>query len=573
MNTIHSLKQINWSLAWHALSAKERLLLYFFVLLISGSLFALAVQFYYAHTQAAPARGGMHIEGALGIPRFLNPVLAQISDTDRDITRLIYSGLMKYTKDGRLVEDLALNYTIEGNTLYRFTLKDDIFWHDGKPVTSDDVVFTIKLIQDPKYASPIRLNWQGVVVEKVDERTVTFKLVSPYSPFLENTTTGILPKHIWENVSPKSFPLAEANLQPIGSGPYKFEKFQKDSSGNIKSYSVKIHDRYYEDPPFIERIVFRFFDSEDEGIKALLNKEVTAMSFISGYNSNRIEEKTRGVSLYTFSLPRYFAVFFNQSRSKVLAEKEVRRALALATDRGEIINIATDGRATPAFGPIIRELLGYNPQIEEREQFSLERAQETLAKSGWADTDGDSIRDKVLKRGEAATPLEMRLITVQWPELERTAQVLKEQWERIGARVIVNVYSLGEMQQEFIRPREYEALLFGQVVGIDPDPFSFWHSSQKKDPGLNLALYDSKNADKLLEEARQTLDSKSRAEKYVLFQNIVTEDIPAVFLYNPSYLYPISADVKGMAEGKIADPSWRFADIAKWYIHTKRVWK
>jgi len=568
-----NLNQIPWSLVWHTLSTKERLLLYFFVLLISGSLFALGVQFYYTHTEVAPARGGVHIEAALGIPRFINPVLAQISDTDRDITRLVYSGLMKYTKEGTLTEDLAESYTIEGDTLYRFTLRENISWHDGEPLTADDVVFTIKLIQDPKYASPVRLNWQGVVAEKIDRRTVTLKLISPYSPFLENTTVGILPKHIWENVPPKSFPLAGANLQPIGSGPYVFEKFQKDSTGNIKSYSLKAYDHYYENPPFIERIVFRFFDSEDEAIRALERSEVTAMSFVSGYNNNRIEEKAADVSTHTFSLPRYFAVFFNQSQSKILAEKEVRRALTLATDRNEVIEVATAGYATPALGPIIRELLGYNPQIEERENYSPDLAREVLEKAGWVDTDGDSIRDKVLTPGEEATPLEIRLITVQWPELERTTRILKEQWGRVGVRVITNIYTLGEMQQEFIRPREYEALLFGQVVGIDPDPFSFWHSSQKKDPGLNLALYDNKTADKLLEEARQSLDSTSRAEKYVLFQNVVTEDLPAIFLYNPAYLYPTHSDVKGIAEGKIADPSWRFADVTDWYINTKRVWK
>ena len=162
---------------------------------------------------------------------------------------------------------------------------------------------------------------------------------------------------------------------------------------------------------------------------------------------------------------------------------------------------------------------------------------------------------------------------MQWPELEKVMRVIKDQWEKIGVRVVINSYTLGELQQEHIRPRDYEALLFGQVVGIDPDPFSFWHSSQKKDPGLNLALYDNKTADKLLEEARQTLDSQARAEKYVLLQETISDDIPAIFLYSPTYLYPVSKNIKGISEGKIADPSWRFSDVTEWYIDTKRVWK
>ena len=499
-------------------------------------------------------------------------MLAQVSDTDRDITRLVYAGLMKYAKDGRLVEDLAESYTIENETIYTFTLRENLFWHDGELITADDVVFTIKLIQDPKYASPIRLNWQGVEVEKTNERQVTFTLVSPYSPFLENATVGILPKHIWENASPKNFPHADANLQPIGAGPYLFEKFQKDSTGDIKSYSLRVNDRYHGNPASIEHITFRFFDSEDEALGALKNGEVDGMSLVSGYNTAQVEE-VESAKVYTFTLPRYFAVFFNQSQSKALSEKEVRKALAYATNREEIIQLGAAGYGVPAFGPIVRELFGYNPQIEEQYPFSLDIAREILEKNDWRDTDGDGVREKTFAGDTEATPLEIHLITVQWPELEKTLRALKEQWEGVGARVTTNLYPLGEIQQEFIRPRDYEAIIFGQVVGIDPDPFSFWHSSQKKDPGLNLALYDNKDADKLLEGGRQTLDAKTRSEKYVLFQSLVAEDIPAIFLYSPAYLYPVSADVKNVKEGKIADPSWRFADVEDWYMNTKRVWK
>ena len=560
--------QTNWPSLWHDLSNKEKFLLYFFGLAILGSIMALGIKLYYANTLIAPALGGTHIEAALGIPRFINPILSQISDSDRDISRLVYSSLMKYNKEGKLVPDLAENYTIEEDTLYTFKLKKDILWHDGQPVTADDVIFTIRLIQDPKYASPIRLNWQGVEIEKVDDNTVSFKLTSPYSPFLENTTVGILPKHIWENVPPKSFPLAEANLQPIGSGPYKFEKFQKDSTGNIKSYSLKINDKYYP-TPYIERITFKFFDSEEEALAAFKKGEVTAMNFVSGYNTAQVDY----ARLYKFSLPRYFAVFLNQSKSEVLAQKEIREALSYATDREQIIDISAAGMGTPSYGPIVSELLGYNPQIEEKYKFSLDRAIEILEENHWLDTDADGIREKKLNNSEVSTPLKINLTTVEWPELERVMRVLKEQWEKTGAQVTTNAYTLGELQQEHIRPREYEALLFGQLIGIDPDPFSFWHSSQKKDPGLNLSLYDNKTADKLLEEARQTLDSKAREEKYSLFQETLVGDIPAIFLYSPNYLYPVSNKVRGIGEGKISDPSWRFADVHEWYIDTKRIWK
>jgi len=565
------LKNIDLPLIYQNLNKLERLLIYFFAALILASFAMLGAQFYYKNTVPAPARGGTHIEGAIGIPRFINPALAQISDVDRDLTRLVYSGLMKYEKSGKLVLDLAQNFSIENNTAYTFTLKDSLFWHDGKPLSADDVVFTIKLIQDPKYASPIRLNWQGVSVEQTDQKTISFKLTSPYSPFLENATVGILPKHIWENIAPKSFPLAEANLQPVGSGPYKFERFQKDPSGNIQAYILKTNENYYTAPPRIERLVFKFFESEDEAAAALGNKEVNALSFLSG--SNRELAAGGANAVYSFTLPRYFAVFFNQIKSKALAQREVREALALALNREEIINVAAGGNGIPAYGPVVRELLGYNPQIEEKYKFSPEEAMKILEQAKWLDTDGDGVREKKLAGESDPRVLEFNLITVQWPELETVTRILKEQWGKTGARVNVESLTLGELQQNFIRPREYDALLFGQVVGIDPDPFSFWHSSQKKDPGLNLAMYENKTVDKILEEARQTLDSGIRSEKYLIFQDEITKDLPAIFLYTPLYLYPISDKIKGVGEGKIADPSWRFADVNKWYTETKRVWK
>jgi peptide/nickel transport system substrate-binding protein len=569
---LKTLKKINWGLIWKSLSKTERVLIYTLSLVIVTSFLTICAKFYYSSTAIVPSLGGIHTEALVGIPRFINPALAQISDTDRDISRLVYSGLMKYNKDGMLIEDLAQEYSIENNTDYIFTLKENILWHDGEPLTADDIIFTIKLIQDPKYASPIRLNWQGVTIEKLDDRRVVFKLTTPYSPFLENTTVGILPKHIWENVAPASFPLAEANLQPIGSGPYKFEKFQKDSSGNIQFYNLLINDRYYNQLPFVERIVFRFFESENEAIESFKNSEATGMGFLSGFNSDQLENHVNA-DIYSFFLPRYFAVFLNQDNAPALAEKKVREALVLATDRDEIIDIATGGRGIPAYGPIVRELLGYNPKLEESHKFSIEEANKALDSDNWIDETGDGFREKKLAGNPDFTPLEVHLTTVQWPELEIVTRILKEQWGKIGVKVILDTFTLGELQQEYILPREYDALLFGQVVGIDPDPFSFWHSSQKRDPGLNLSLYENETVDKLLEEARQTLDSQARSDKYLLFQEEISKDIPAIFLYTPSYLYPLHAKVQGVGEGKIADPSWRFADIDQWYMETKRVWK
>src|SRR3989338_8072670 len=418
------------ALSIRSLNSREKFFVYFFSFLIIASSAAIAVKFYYSNTQAAPTRGGEHIEAMIGSPRFVNSTLSQINDTDRDISRLIYSGLMRYDSEGKLVEDLAESFTIEENKNYRFKIRDNALWHDGQLLTADDVVFTIKLIQDPKYASPLRQNWQGVEVEKADEKTVVFKLPSPYGPFLENATVGILPKHIWENSSPASFSNADANLQPTGSGPYKFEKFQKDAAGNIISYTLRVNDKFYGKIPNIEAMTFKFFDTEDEALMALKNGDVSAMSFVSGFNAATLEN-IKGTDIHNFTLPRYFAVFFNQTKSQALSDGEVRKALAHATNRDELIKTAAAGKGEPVYGPIIKELLGYNPQMEEKYPLSQDEAKKLLDEAKWIDSDGDGIREKKIKSSDAnPTPLEINLITVQWPELERAMHALKDQWEQ-----------------------------------------------------------------------------------------------------------------------------------------------
>ncbi len=164
-------------------------------------------------------------------------------------------------------------------------------------------------------------------------------------------------------------------------------------------------------------------------------------------------------------------------------------------------------------------------------------------------------------------------MTTSWPELKLTSEILKEQWERLGARVNLEIINPAIIQQEYIRPRNYQTLLFGEVLSADPDPFAFWHSSQKKDPGLNLSLYQNSDVDKLLEEARQEMNPEKRVEKYVEFQKELVDDIPAIFLYSPTYLYPVNKRIKGIEIDQIAIHSQRFSQIENWYINTKRIWK
>ena len=559
--------------SWHqwrklpgVLGKKERYFILGFLVLMVISLMVWLISANLKNSIIVPNYGGSFREGIAGSPQYLNPVLSQVDDADRDVTELIFSGLIKYNSKGELITDLAEKYAIgDEGKIYDFFLKRNIKWHDGKLFTADDVVFTIQTIQNPQYRSPLRINWTGVEVEKIDDWTVRFKLKTPYAPFLANTTIGIIAKHIWEKILPDNFTLAPENLLPIGTGLYKFKKLKKDKEGFVNYLELEAFGEYGKNRPFIEKIKLYFYPDEESLIRAYNRGKIDNLGLISVQNKSKLQG-LRKTNTYQLNLPCYFAVFFNQSKSKVLSNKTVRLALNHATNKEEIIKQVLEGEGQAVNSPIPAGIWGHTEEIKIYD-FALEHANNILEADNWKDEDEDGIREK---KGEK---LEIELVTTELKELQQVANLLQEQWSKIGAKINVKILNIGEIQQEYIRPREYQALLFGEVLGLDPDPFSFWHSSQKKDPGLNLALYTNTEVDKLLKDARQILDPDKRAEKYKKFQQLVVEDAPVVFLYSSYYLYFGDKKIKGIEVENIVLPSKRFADIEKWYIKTQRVKK
>ncbi len=519
---------------------------------------------YLALTKVVPDTGGQYIEGVVAQPRYINPILSQTSDADADLVELIYSGLFRYSGDGKLEKHIASDYSIsEDGKTYTIFLKPNVRFHDGEELSADDVAFTVRAIQDPAYKSPLRANWQGVGATVTDRYTIVFSLKKPYFGFLENLSVGILPRHIWENIAPDKFTLADYNLsQPIGAGPYLFDEMDKDAQGNILSFHLESNTEHFAGVPNIDRVTFRFYPDEDSLLEAFNRQEIMGIHSIS---QERAEEVlTKGsATLYEFSLPRLFSVFLNTNKSVALAYDEVREALALATDRQAIIDDVLGGRGRVATGPFLPFVQGY---AEGGVGFDVGRANALLDEKGWKL--GDSGR-----RSKDGTELVFNLTVPDWPELMRTADMLREQWQKIGVITEVKVLSQADLQQNSIRPREYEALLFGQGSMLDPDPYSFWHSSQKNDPGLNLAFYENKDVDAILSDAREMTDTGKRLEAYQKFQSIIASEHPAVFLYSPSYLYAVSNRVRGITARPINVPSARLSSIASWYIETKRVKK
>jgi len=654
--SLPSLRQ--WRKLPTILSKKEKRIFFIFVILFVCSTLFLASNFYLNKTEIKAAIGGTHIEGLVGQPRFINPVYAIANDTDRDLAEIIYSGLMKYDNEGKLVKDLAESFEVkdEGKT-YEFKIKENVLWSDGEKLTADDIIFTIKTIQNSDYKSPLRAEWLGVEVEKVSEYQLRFKLLKPSFVFLESTTLKILPKHIWNKISLENFSLSNYNLEPIGSGPYQFKEIDKEESGFINSVNLERNPNYYNEGPFISELEFRFYQNEEELIKAVKKKEVDGVTLENKEYYN--DFSGQDFTIHSFTMPRYFAIFFNTER-EILENEEIRKALSHAINKDKILNEALLGKGEIVSSPIMPEVYGFSNPTQSY-KYDIEKAKTILEEAGFEDLDGDGFREKFISKTpafqfsstlqvgsegkeveelqkclakdpsvypegeitnyfgnltkqaiirfqekyasdileplglssgtgkvgnstieklneicfsapEEEVSLEISITTVDQKQLTEVANLIKNQWEEIGIKVEINSVDINTLEKDFIKPRDYDSLLFGEVLSAIPDPFPFWHSSQKKDPGLNLSLYENEEVDSFLEKGRASSDFEVQKDNYEKFQEIILEEVPAIFLYSPSYIYVTSSKIKGINNHIIIDPSKRFSEINKWFVETKRTW-
>ena len=513
-----------------------------------------------AFLEEAPAYGGSFTEGIVGSPRFVNPLLAT-SDADRDLVMLTFAGLMRATPEGNLIPDLAESYTISDDGLeYHFTIRENAVFHDGTPVTTEDVVFTVRTAQDPLLKSPKRASWEGVFVEEVSEREVRFVLLEPYAPFLENTSLGILPKHVWEDVTIDQFPFSNRNINPIGAGPYRVSGMKRDDSGVPSRYTLTSFGRFSLGAPFIRKIIIRFYSNEENVLKAYSRGEIDAVSSVSPHLLETLDDD---LNILTTPLPRIFAVFFNQNQAPILAEQEVREALALSVDRDRIVNSVLAGYGSSIDSPFPPGIVGNSDSIVKASQ---EEIDDILTGAGY-----ERGEDGVWQSDESR--LSFSLATANTSELRAVAEIVEENWEEAGFEVNLQIFEPGILNQNVIRPRSYDALLFGEIIGRELDLYAFWHSSQRNDPGLNIALYANITADGVLEEARVTEDRNERIGKYAEFLAEISNDVPAAFLYAPDFVYIFPESITGAELGTITIPGERFLNVHEWHKETEYIWQ
>ncbi|MCX6789103.1 MAG: ABC transporter substrate-binding protein [Candidatus Gribaldobacteria bacterium] len=660
--SLKSLPACQWKRFFRILSFKERLAFFAFTIGFVLALSFLAVNFVLSNTQIQATSGGVYKEGTVDQqPRFINPLYLSDRDIDRDLVELIFSGLFKYNEQGEVVPDMVSEYQVkdDGRTVEVY-LKKNIFWHDGQPLKATDVIFTINLLQDPQYQSPLRTEWLGITVEEMPNEGVRFKLPKKYGGFLENLTLKILPRHIFQDITPQNVPWSFSTPKYlIGSGPFKFKKIIQDrSSGYVKEIILKRNDKFYNAKPFLREISFVLYKTSEDLLKAIQAKEIQGFSLSDLKSSPKIDS----FKAYDILIPRYFALFFNQGdQSNKNLTTSVKDALALAINKEQIIQQIFNNKASQETSPILPDfynfkkpstILNYNPQeasaILEKAGFELNPAtgfrekalpaeksfifkknltfrnqsqdvtelQKCLAKfpdiypqgeingyfgentkvavikfqekyateiltpSGLTQGNGEvkqGTRDVLNKicfsAKTSSNVLEVTLSTGDRFPLPEIATIIQSNWQAIGVKTNIKNASLTELQTDILAKRDFEILLFGEALQAVPDPFPFWHSSQKNHPGLNIASYNSSKADSLLEKARESQSSAERQNLLQQFQNVLLADSPAIFLARPNYIYFLASDIKGFATKKMIEPAKRFSAIEGWYMKTKRVWK
>ena len=541
-----------------ALTRKER---FFFRIALITSLIAgffVLVNAYYAATVEVPAEGGSFTEGIVGQPAFINPLLSSGNDADASAIELLYPRL----------GDLIQTYEVgPDRKTVSVKIKKDLTWDDGAPLTVDDAVFTIETAQDILVRSLTAGAWQGVLVEKINDDELRFTLREP-SAFFESTVRAlkIAPRHIFGAIPSSNLRLSAYNLEPVGAGPWKFAGLKTEKNGFITELNLVPNPNYAGPHPFIRKFSLRFYENEESALRAFNAKEIDGLGGVGPD-----EAKSLAVEHYlaSVSLPRYYAVFFNRATHPALKDRSVRQALALVIDRKKITDDVFHGEASAAMGPIPAQTEGYDATAFQVAGDPAQSAQQLLDAAGWLVNPEDGVRYKTV--GRDRTKLEFTVLVPDLPLLIQAMEIVKAGWAAIGVRVTISPMTSEDMQKGPIKTRNYEMAVFGNVLKGNPDVFAFWHSSQKFHPGLNLSMYENKEADIILTDTQKA--EKPDITGLKKLQRLIHDDAPAAFLINPNYLYAIPANLHGFnTEGHIA-PSDRLKDADAWYVRTRRQFK
>ena len=518
--------------------------------------------------QQQPEQGGVYTEGLVGSLGRLNPLLDWNNTADRDVDSLLFSGLVRFDERGLPQADLAEAWGVsQDGSIYNFTIRPDAVWHDGMPVTSDDVLFTIEMMKSPGslYPQDIKDLWDRVEVTQLNEKNLKFTLPEPFAPFMDYLTFGVVPKHLLESVPPEQMESAEFNLEPVGSGPYKFDQLIVEN-GQIAGVVLSISSSYYGTPPFIEQVVFRYYPTSAEAFDAYQQGDVFSVSHITqDILLPALEDPN--LSTYSSRLPQMGFVLFNLNNPDVafLQDSVVRRALMLGLNRPNMINTIMQGQAFVSNSPILPGSWAYYDGIEHFE-YDPETAEAILKAEEYViPLGGGDVRAK------DGIPLAFTMVHPDDAIHTQLAQAIQTQWARIGVRVDLQPQPYDQLVLTTLASRSFQSALVDLNLSRspDPDPYPFWHQAEAVG-GQNYSGWDNRAASEYLEQARVTADYSLRTRLYRNFQVIFIKELPALPLYVPVYSYGVDSQVQGVQVGPLYEPSDRLNTFTRWFLLTRR---
>ncbi len=510
-----------------------------------------------SYSQFSPVEGGTYAEGVVGALETMNPIFAR-TVAEQSASRLIFSGLFSYDSTTHLRGELASTWRVENDgRKYIVDLRDDVYWHDGKKITADDVIYTIGIIKNPLVRSPLYGSWSQVRVTKVSQSSVAFELVRPYAAFPHALTFGILPRHILGTTAPERLRESDFNRQPIGSGAFKFNRFQviDPDEGRLIVY-LERNDGYIRGAPKLERYQLHTFKDSEALKLAFARQEVNSALDLTGAQLQDLTaERPEAVVYRTLISDGMFT--FMRNDAPVFSDVAVRKAFVRGTDRAAIIK-RLNGYATRLDSPLSLQQL---PSTLQKRQaaYNPGDAANMLTQAGWA-LQGDT-------RYKDGQPMTIELVGVDSGDYPVIIDELKQQWQRLGAKVNTRLVNPNDVQQTVLLPRSYDAFVYELELGVDPDVFAYWHLSQADPRGLNLSNYKSAIASEALSSAQVRLENAIRLPKYELFTDTWINDAPAIALYQPQLRYITTSDTNVLrSTSTLASRSDRYRSVELWTV-------
>ena len=511
----------------------------------------------------SPISGGIYTEGLVGSFMRINPFLSRYNQADHAVSRLVYNGLIRFDSRGLPQADLAESWGISRDgTVFNFSLRQDVFWHDGEPFDSQDVMFTIGLLQSdhPLIPEDLRDFWNDVEVVAHSAQQLQFLLPEPFAPFLDYLSFGILPEHLLRGVDMDEMIDHPFNLAPVGTGPFRFQRLLVEND-EIVGVVLEAFDAYFLDRPFLDEFIFRYYPTPEAALAAYRNGAVEGLGDVHPSVLNDVLTEPQ-LSIYTSREPLLTIVYLNLDNPAVefLQNPDFRKALMGSINRSLIIERVYQGQAIPANGPIMPGTWAYYNDLEQIIYDPIEA--KALFESTGVSFDPE-IESYLTENGQE---IALTLLHPNTRQHTQMAELIQANWEALGIQMTLESKPYDQVLED-LQAREYETALvdINLTRSPDPDPYPFWGQAQMVS-GQNFAEWDNRSASEFLEQARMTVDIVERERLYRNFQVLFMRELPSLPILYPTFTYAVSRDINGVSLGPIFDPADRFNRVQTWYI-------